>query len=69
MRKSDAAKLTLKLLNFKGVINIGGKTQSVYDFAKTIKKDIKKIKLNKVNKLLLGKNTSMKTYKLKSLLK
>ena len=61
--------LTLKLLNFKGVINIAGKTQSVYDFAKTIKKDIKKAKLNKVNKLLLGKNTSMKTYKLNSLLK
>ena len=69
MKKSDAAKLTLKLLNFKGVINIAGKTQSVYDFAKTIKKDIKKAKLNKVNKLLLGKNTSMKTYKLNSLLK
>ena len=53
----------------KGIVNVGGKTQSVYDFAKKIKKNIKKKKLNKANKLLLGENTSIKTHKLKKLLK
>ena len=31
-----------KLINKKGVINIGGKSQSVYEFAKKYNKDIKK---------------------------
>ena len=69
MKKSDAAKITLKLLRMKGIINVGGKTQSVYDFAKKIKKNVKKIKLNKSDKILLGKNTSMKTHRLKKLIK
>ena len=68
MKKTDAAKLTLKLLNKKGVINVGGKIQSAYDFAKNINAIVKKIKLNKQNKKLIGSNTSMNTKKLKKLL-
>ena len=45
IKKSDAAKITLQLLNMKGIVNVGGKTQSVYDFAKKIKKNIKKKKI------------------------
>ena len=33
----------LKILDKKGVFNIGGKSQSVYNFAKSNKKDVKKI--------------------------
>ena len=36
------AKIFIKLINRKGVINIGGKTQSIYSFAKDSNKKIKK---------------------------
>ena len=67
--KTDAAKLTLKLLNKRGIINLGGKTQSVFNFAKNLNSKIKKIKLTKKDQLLLGKNTSMNNNKLKKSLK
>ena len=40
----DFAKIFLKLINKKGIINIGGKTQTIYQFAKKHNKKIKKIK-------------------------
>ena len=39
----DFIKIFLKILNKKGIINIGGKTQTVYQFAKTENKNVKKI--------------------------
>ena len=58
----------LKIINEKGIINIGGKTQSVYNFAKRYNKKIKKISAKRV----LGKNTplnvSMNINKLKKLM-
>ena len=57
-------KILLKVINFKGVINIGGKSQTIYQFAKKYKKNVKKKKskgelpskiymsLEKVNNLL-----------------
>ena len=41
---SDFAKIFIKLLNFKGIINLGGKSQTIYQFAKKYKKNVKKIK-------------------------
>tara|TARA_B100001248_G_scaffold223348_1_gene180107 strand:+ start:4530 stop:5228 length:699 start_codon:yes stop_codon:yes gene_type:complete len=41
---SDFAKIFLKVLNRKGVINIGGKVQTIYNFAKRYNKKVKKIK-------------------------
>ncbi len=69
IKKTDAAKLTLKLLDKRGIINLGGKTQSVFNFAKNLNSNIKKIKLTKKDKVLLGKNTSMNINKLKKILK
>ena len=60
--------MTLKLLNKKGIINIGGKIQSAYDFAKNINLKVNKIRLNKESKKLIGSNTSMNTKKIKKLL-
>ena len=34
--QEDAAKIILKILNKKGIINVGGKSQSIYNFAKKI---------------------------------
>ena len=41
--QEDAAKIMFKLLNKKGVINVGGPSQTVYNFAKKYNKKIKKI--------------------------
>ena len=40
------AKLFLKIINKKGVYNVGGKSQSIYNFARSTKTNIKK-KLSK----------------------
>ena len=46
MFHEDLAKVFFKIINKKGIINIGGKSQSVYRFAKKYDKSIKKEKLD-----------------------
>ena len=43
---NDFIKIFLKILNKKGIYNIGGKSQSIYSFAKSYNKEVKK-KLSK----------------------
>ena len=69
IKKTDAAKITLKLLDQKGIINVGGKSQSAYNFAKKLNNKVKKNKVNLKKKKLLGKNTSININKLKMILK
>ena len=64
MFHDEFAKIFIKTIPRKGVINIGGKTQTIYDFAKKNKKNVKKanskgllpkkmyMNLNKLNKLI-----------------
>ena len=40
--QEDAAKIILKVLNKKGIINIGGPSKTIFNFAKHSKKNIKK---------------------------
>ena len=68
LKKTEAAKITLKLLDKKGVINIGGKKQSAYNYAKNLNSKVKKIKLKKKDKILLGLDTSMNIDKLSKIL-
>jgi dTDP-4-dehydrorhamnose reductase len=42
MFHDDVVKIIPKILNKKGIINVGGKKQSVYNFAKSFNKNIKK---------------------------
>ena len=42
MFHEDFAKVFFKLINKKGILNIGGPTQSVYNFAKRLNKNVKK---------------------------
>lgn len=65
---NDFIKIFLKILDKKGVVNIGGPISSVYDFVKKNNNTIKKKKLN--NKIFpkLPLNASMNLKKLKSLL-
>ena len=67
MFHEDLVKMLPKLINRKGIINVGGKTQSVYSFAKSQDKSIKKIKAKKNN--LMPLNQTMNLTKLKKLLK
>ena len=66
MFHEDLVKILPKILNKKGIINVGGKSQSVYSFAKKYNKKIKKIKSNMKNKLPL--NQTMDIAKLRKIL-
>jgi len=66
MFHEDLVKILPKLINQKGIINVGGKSQSVYSFAKSHDKNIKKIK---VKKNLTPLNQTMSLIKLKKVLK
>ena len=63
--QEDAAKLILRVLNKKGIINIGGPSQSVYNFAKKYNKKIKKI----ISNGEFPKRTDMNLNKLKKIIK
>lgn len=63
--QKDAAKIILKILNKKGIINVGGPSQSIYKFVKNDKKDIKKI----FSRGEFPKRTDMSLRKLKKIIK
>ena len=64
----DASKIVLKLLDEKGTINIGGKSQSVYDFVKELNPDVGEIYLDDIDDVNMATDCSMDTTKLKRLL-
>ena len=63
--QEDAAHIILKLLNKKGIINVGGPSQTIYNFAKKGNKKIKKI----FSKGEFPKRTDMNLNKLKRIIK
>lgn len=63
--QDQLAKLFLKILNKKGVYNLGGKTQTIFNFAKTSNNYVKK----KLSKGEFPLNQSMNLDKVKKLLK
>jgi len=69
MYHEDVSKILFRLLNKKGILNLGGKSKFIFDFAKKDKKNIKKIYLKKKNNLGIPFNSTLKNYKLKKILK
>ena len=65
MFHEDVVKIIPKILNKTGVLNIGGKIQSIYSFAKKTNKDVKK----KSGKKLFPKNVSMNVDRLNKIMK
>lgn len=63
--QEEAAKLILKILHKKGVINVGGPSQSIYNFAKKYNKKITKI----YSKGEFPKKVDMSLSKLRRLIK
>ena len=66
MYHEDLAKVLTKLIKLKGIINVGGPTQSVYNFVKKDNPNIKKIFFKSKKKLL---NSTMDIKKFKKLKK
>ena len=67
--QEDVANILFKLLNKKGIINIGGKTQSVYDFVRKDNKIVQKAYQKKSMNTGVPLDSSMNTSKLKKILK
>lgn len=67
--QDDIANFLYKLINKKGIINIGGKTQSVYDFVRKDNKTVGKAYQKKKMNTGVPFDSSMNTSKLKKILK
>jgi dTDP-4-dehydrorhamnose reductase len=69
MYHDDVSKILFQLLNKKGIVNLGGKSQFIFDFAKKDKKNVKKIFLKKKDNLGMPFDSSLNINKLKKILK
>tara|TARA_Y100000590_G_scaffold342492_1_gene391082 strand:+ start:442 stop:1158 length:717 start_codon:yes stop_codon:yes gene_type:complete len=65
----DIVKILLKLLNKKGIINVGGKTRTIYNFAKQYNTKVRKILVTKNSRFNFPLNPSMNLSKLKKIIK
>jgi dTDP-4-dehydrorhamnose reductase len=65
----DAAKITLKLLDNFGTINVGYEPKSIYDFTKEYNPNVGEISLSEVSDIKLPSNTSVNVDKMNKLLK
>ena len=63
----DLVDILPKIINKKGILNIGGKSQSIYNFAKKNNKKVKKVFAKKNPKMPL--NQTMNVNKLKKIIK
>ena len=67
--QQDVARILPKLINKKGILNVGGKKQSIYNFAKNSGSEAKKIFLKNKSKIKFPKNPSISIKKLIKLIK
>jgi dTDP-4-dehydrorhamnose reductase len=66
--QEEIAEILFKIVNYKGIINVGGNIETIYNFAKKFNSNIKKIFLKKKNKYNFPLNPSMNIKKLKKIL-
>lgn len=64
----DVAKILFKLLNEKGIINIGGKAKYIYEFAKKDNPNVKKIFLKKNMNIGMPFNATLNLKKLNKII-
>ena len=69
MYHEDVVKILFKLINKRGIINIGGPKMSVYNFAKKENKNVIKKRLLKNNKIGMPINSSININKVNKFLK
>ena len=63
----DAAKITLQLMDENGIINVGGRAETVYEFARRENPDVEKAFLQDVEDVAMGVDSSMDISKLKGI--
>ena len=63
MFHEDLVKMLPKIINQKGILNVGGITQSVYDFAKSKNSNVKKIKAKKKDNFPLRQDMNINKLK------
>ena len=68
MYQEDVAKILFKLINKKGIINIGGPSMTIYNFVRKDNKLIIKKKLKKNNTIGMPVNSSLNISKMKKIL-
>jgi len=66
--EDEAALIILRLLDERGIINVGGRAQTVYDFARNRVPNIKKIFAGDIGDVSMAPDTSMNTDKLTAIL-
>ncbi len=69
MYHDEVIPIIFKLLDKTGTINLGGKPQSIFDFASKNNKNVKKIFLKKKQNIGIPFNSTMNLKKLKSIIK
>ena len=63
----EAARITLRLLDETGIINVGGRAETVYEFARRENPDVGKTFLKDVEDVAMGVDSSMDVSKLKGI--
>ena len=66
--QDEVVTILKKVLNKKGILNIGGPTKTVYDFAKKYNPNVKKIFSKNIKKIKYQKNMSMNLEKLNKII-
>ena len=69
MYQENLKEILFKIITKKGILNVGGKSQSIYSFAKKDNKKVKKIYLKNIKGLKFPKDSSINTNKLKKIIK
>ncbi len=67
--QDEIAKILPKLIKYKGIINVGGPTRTVYQFAKKTNPKIKKILSSQIKGVVFKKKMSMNISKFKKIYK
>ncbi len=68
MYHDEIAKILFKLIKLKGVLNVGGKSQSIFNFAKITNPKVKKIFVKKKQIKIFPLNSTMNVSKFKKFL-
>lgn len=66
--QEEVVDILKKVLNKKGILNVGGPSKTVYQFAKKFNQNVKKIKANKLKNIQFPKNLTMNLTKLKKII-
>jgi dTDP-4-dehydrorhamnose reductase len=66
--QDEIAKILFKILTFKGILNLGGKSQSVYNFARKFNPKIKPVSIKNSKFLSSYPDVSMNTDKIKRII-